>query len=154
MTPARIFDVRRIGVDESDLMDGVLDTFAEAFDDAETYASNRPSKAYMRTLLASPQFVCLAAISEGTVIGALTAYELIKFEQQRSEFYIYDLAVRESHRRAGVATCLIVALKPIAASRGAKVIFVQADYGDDAAIALYTRLGRREDVMHFDIDTE
>ena len=34
---------------------------------------------------------------------------------------------------------------------GAYVIFVQADYGDDPAIALYTKLGIREDVMHFDI---
>jgi hypothetical protein len=28
---------------------------------------------------------------------------------------------------------------------------VQADYGDDPAVALYTKLGVREDVMHFDI---
>jgi hypothetical protein len=31
---------------------------------------------------------------------------------------------------------------------------VQADYGDDPAIALYTKLGEREDVMHFDIKVE
>jgi aminoglycoside 3-N-acetyltransferase I len=31
------------------------------------------------------------------------------------------------------------------------VIYVQADKGDDPAIALYTRLGIREDVLHFDI---
>jgi aminoglycoside 3-N-acetyltransferase I len=36
-------------------------------------------------------------------------------------------------------------------SRGAWVIYVQADYGDDPAIALYSKLGTREDVMHFDI---
>ena len=35
--------------------------------------------------------------------------------------------------------------------RGIYVIFVQADQGDDAAIALYTKLGVREDVLHFDI---
>jgi aminoglycoside 3-N-acetyltransferase I len=28
---------------------------------------------------------------------------------------------------------------------------VQADYGDDPAVALYTKLGVREDVMHFDL---
>jgi aminoglycoside 3-N-acetyltransferase I len=28
---------------------------------------------------------------------------------------------------------------------------VQADHGDDPAIALYTKLGTREDVLHFDI---
>jgi aminoglycoside 3-N-acetyltransferase I len=42
-------------------------------------------------------------------------------------------------------------LRDIARRRGAWVIFVQADYGDEAAIALYTKLGEREDVMHFDI---
>jgi aminoglycoside 3-N-acetyltransferase I len=31
------------------------------------------------------------------------------------------------------------------------VIFVQADYGDDPAIALYSKLGTREEVLHFDI---
>jgi aminoglycoside 3-N-acetyltransferase I len=31
------------------------------------------------------------------------------------------------------------------------VIYVQADYGDDAAVALYEKLGLREEVMHFDI---
>ncbi len=28
---------------------------------------------------------------------------------------------------------------------------VQTDYGDEPAIALYTKLGVRKDVMHFDI---
>jgi aminoglycoside 3-N-acetyltransferase I len=33
------------------------------------------------------------------------------------------------------------------------VIFLQADSGveEEAAIALYTKLGRREEVLHFDI---
>jgi len=50
-----------------------------------------------------------------------------------------------------VATSLIEELKKLAVARGAYVIYVQADRGDDAAIALYTKLGTREDVMHFDI---
>ena len=57
----------------------------------------------------------------------------------------------QSLRRHGVATELIGVLKTVAAQRGIYVIFVQADYGDDAAVALYTKLGTREDVMHFDI---
>jgi hypothetical protein len=35
---------------------------------------------------------------------------------------------------------------------GAYVIYVQADYGDDPTVALYTKLGVWEDVMHFDND--
>ncbi|HRN85404.1 MAG TPA: GNAT family N-acetyltransferase, partial [Hyphomicrobium sp.] len=81
----------------------------------------------------------------------LAAYELRKFEQERSEFYIYDLAVAETHRRQGIATALIGRLTEIAAENGGYVVFVQADRGDDAAIALYSKLGTREDVLHFDI---
>ena len=56
-----------------------------------------------------------------------------------------------AHRREGIATALIQELKKIALARAAYVIFVQADIGDDPAIALYTKLGVREDVLHFDI---
>ena len=51
-----------------------------------------------------------------------------------------------------MATALIAELKRICSLRGVYVIFVQADYGDDPAIALYTKLGIREEVLHFDIE--
>jgi aminoglycoside 3-N-acetyltransferase I len=85
------------------------------------------------------------------VVGGLAAYELEKFEQDRREIYIYDLAVVEQHRRKGIATQLIEELRRIAKARGAYVIFVQADLGDAPAIRLYESLGRRESVYHFDI---
>jgi aminoglycoside 3-N-acetyltransferase I len=85
------------------------------------------------------------------VVDGLAAYELHKFEQERSEIYIYDLAVAAAHRRECIATALIQELKMIAAERGAYVIFVQADIGDAPAIEAYTKLGAREDVLHFDI---
>ena len=90
-------------------------------------------------------------MKSGEVVGGIAAYELHKFEQERSEIYIYDLAVAAAHRREGIATALILELKKIAAARGAYVVFVQADPGDVPAIALYTKLGTREDVLHFDI---
>lgn len=84
-------------------------------------------------------------------MGGITAYELPKFEQERSEIYIYDLAVAALHRRKGVATALINEMRKIASSRGAYVIFVQADHGDEPAIALYTKFGTGESVLSFDI---
>lgn len=125
--------------------------FAEAFDDAESYAADPPSDEYLSGLLAKEHVVALAATSGGQIVGGLVAYELDKLERARREVYIYDLAVALEHRRRGVATALIGALCAIAAERGAWVIFVQADYGDDPAVALYEKLGSREDVMHFDI---
>ena len=98
--------------------------------------------------------IVLVALIKDRVVGGLVAYELEKFEQPRSEIYIYDLAVAAAHRREGIATALIQDLKMIAAARQAYVIFVQADLGDEPAIALYTKLGAREDVLHFDIAVE
>jgi aminoglycoside 3-N-acetyltransferase I len=145
------FSVRRLAPANIGVMRDLLRMLGEAFEDIETFSAKQPSEAYLHRLLAKPDFVALAAIQGDNVIGGLMAYELQKFEQERSEYYIYDLAVREDCRRRGVATALIESLKPIAAASGAYVIFVQADYGDDPAVALYTKLGVREDVMHFDI---
>jgi aminoglycoside 3-N-acetyltransferase I len=93
------------------------------------------------------------ALADDTVVGGLVAYSLRKIEQERSEIYIYDLAVSTAHRRQGIATGLIDALKRIARERGAYVIYVQADKGDAEAIALYKKIGgHQEAVFHFDID--
>jgi aminoglycoside 3-N-acetyltransferase I len=145
--------IRQLTAADGALMEGLLTTFGEAFDDVETYSAHRPSEGYLRQLLGSDSFIALAAVKHGTVVGGLTAYELKKFEQERSELYIYDLAVAAEHRRVGIATMLIEQLKAIAAERRAYVIFVQADTSaeDEPAIALYAKLGRREEVLHFDI---
>ena len=134
-------------------MEPLLDMFGEAFDDPDSYSAKRPSVEYQRRLLASDYFIALAAFKGSEIVGGIAAYELKKFEQERSEIYIYDLAVAASFRREGIATAMIEELKKIAAERGAYVIYVQADTGieDEPAIALYTKMGVREDVLHFDI---
>jgi aminoglycoside 3-N-acetyltransferase I len=144
-------DIRHLTPEDLPLLDAILDLFAEAFDAPEAYSAARPSPDWARRLLGGAQFIALAAVEEGAVTGAMAAYMLDKFEQERREIYIYDLAVAAPHRRRGIATALIAELQEIAAGRGAGVIYVQADYGDAPAVALYTKLGVREDVMHFDI---
>jgi aminoglycoside 3-N-acetyltransferase I len=130
----------------------VLRLFADAFDDSASYLGVPPGKTYSERLLGDDSFILLTARVDGVLAGALAAYELRKFEQERSEIYIYDLAVALPFRRRGVATALIEALKPIARAQGAWMIYVQADAGDEPAMALYRKLGVQEDVHHFDID--
>ena len=144
-------NIRQLSANDLPLMESLLTTFGEAFNEVDTYDSSRPSTAYLKRLLCSDYFIALAALKNGSVVGGIAAYELQKFEQERSEIYIYDLAVAAAHRREGIATALIQKLKKIAVARAAYVIFVQADLGDDPAIGLYTKLGTREDVLHFDI---
>lgn len=129
----------------------LLVVFAFAFEDHESYRSAVPSDEYLNNLLEREDFIPLVAIANGRVVGGLAAYVLQKFEQERSEIYIYDLAVDEAYRRRGIATGLINKLREIARETGAWVIYVQADHGDDPAIKLYESLGAREDVLHFDI---
>ena len=143
--------ILQLGPGDAGLMDAVLSFFGEAFNDPVSYTSKRPSTDYLRTLLGGDSFIALAKLDGDKVTGALCAYELRKFEQERSEIYIYDLAVAAAHRRKGVATALIRELQHIGARRGAWVIFVQADPPDEPAVALYAKLGAREDVLHFDI---
>lgn len=146
------FSIRRLTSLDIAEMRSMLLVLGKAFGEIETFTDNPPRSSYLEKLLDSDTFIALSAFDGERVVGGLAAYVLQKFEQERSEVYIYDLAVAEEHRRLGIATGLIEALKGIAAGLGAYVIFVQADCGDDPAIALYTRLGTREDVMHFDIE--
>lgn len=145
------FTIRRLTPEDLPRFEAVLSLFGEAFEDPDSYEAARPRPAYLSRLLGGGHFIALAALDGETVVGGLAAYVLDKFEQERSEIYIYDLAVAAGHRRRGAATAMIAELQGIATQRGAYVIFVQADRGDDPAIALYTKLGTREDVMHFDI---
>lgn len=129
----------------------LLKVFSGAFEDTAVYQGDVLGDAYLAALLGKDHFIALAAIEGGRVLGGLIAHVLDKFEQARSEVYIYDLAVQASHPRRGIATGLIFRLKPLARARGAWVIFVEADHGDMPAIQLYESLGAREDVYHFDI---
>jgi aminoglycoside 3-N-acetyltransferase I len=148
----RSFEILHLAPDDLAPLRALSALFGEAFADAETYGAHPPDDAYLEALLGKDHVIALVARIAGEVVGGLVAYQLEKFERARSEIYIYDLAVAAAHRRQGAATALITQLREIAVQRGVWVIYVQADYGDDPAIALYEKLGTREDVMHFDIE--
>ncbi len=148
------YEYRQLGQKETSLLKNILTVFADSFDDHETYQSKIPSDTYLQSLLGKSYFIALVAIHNNEVVGGITAYELEKPEQERREIYIYDLAVSESHRRHGIATALIYKLKQIAKKRDAYIIYVQADEDDTPAIQLYESLGKKDNVLHFDIPVD
>ncbi|GGX72488.1 AAC(3)-I family aminoglycoside N-acetyltransferase [Saccharospirillum salsuginis] len=154
MAISRSHSIKQLTAEDLNLMAGLMQVFGKAFDEIETYTGATPDEPYLTNLLNLDTFIALVALDGDTVIGGLAAYVLPKFEQARSEVYIYDLAVDEAYRRQGFATAMIEHLKPVAKAKGAYVVFVQADHGDDPAIALYNSLGEREDVLHFDIPVD
>jgi aminoglycoside 3-N-acetyltransferase I len=127
--------------------------FAAAFDD-EAYRAAPPDEAYVARVLGLPHVIVLAARVDGAVVGGLVAYQLDKFEQDRREIYIYDLAVLEAQRRKGIARSLIQVLQRLASDRGAYVIFVQAGLDDAPAIALYRSLGVEATAHHYDVPVQ
>ena len=129
------FCVRTLQSGDVATLRGMLEVFGRAFEDIDRYCGNQPRESYLRKLIEGDTLIAIAALAGSKVIGALVAYELRKIEQEVSEIYIYDLAVEESHRRAGIATAMIEKLKLNAASRSASLIYVQADYGDEPSFA-------------------
>lgn len=97
-------EIRILGPDDLPTMRDMLSMFGTAFAELDTYTAQPPPDDYLRGLLASPTFIASAGLDRAEVVGGLAAYVLPKFERARSEIYIYDLAVAESHRRRGIAT--------------------------------------------------
>ena len=83
-----MFQVVQLGSGDVAQLRGMLAVFGAAFHDIEGYRPERPRCEYLESLLKSDSFIALAAVADGAVVGALAAYELRKFEQERSEIYI------------------------------------------------------------------
>ncbi len=145
------YNISQLNSSEINDFRNLLNLFGEVFAEPNTYQNNQPSDNYLKKLLKRDTFIALVASQENKIIGGLTAYVLDKFEQERREIYIYDLAVLSFYRRQKVATHLILYLRKIARQLDSYVIFVQADQGDTPAICLYESLGIKENIYHFDI---
>lgn len=108
--------LRHLTRNDLPMMQSLCEMFGVAFNDLDTYTGKPPDATYLRSLLGSDTFIALAALKDDVVVGGIAAYQLRKFEQARSEIYLYDLAVLEAQRREGIATALIEALKRVAAA--------------------------------------
>ncbi|QUL37568.1 GNAT family N-acetyltransferase [Erythrobacter sp. JK5] len=146
--------VRRLGPGDLAGYRTMNAVFSEVFEEPENYADRPPGDSHARAWLANANNIAILAEAGGKTVGALAGYVLPKFEQERSELFIYDLAVRESHRRRGAATAMIEETRKIARNVGAWTVFVQADTTpeDEPAQALYRKLASSEiTALHFDI---
>lgn len=95
MTTAESLVIERLDRRSLVKMRDALRVFADAFDEESNFFSSPPGDSYLERLLSDERFILLTAVVDGKVVGALSAYELVKYEQERSELYIYDLAVAE-----------------------------------------------------------
>lgn len=147
------YSIRRLSKNDLDTMRSLNVLFGDVFKDSESYHDHKPSDDYLRDFLEDERNITVVALQGDKVVGGLVAYILDKFEKQRREVYLYDLAVSTEHQRKGVGRQLLDELKIIARELGAYVVFVQADEGDEA-VAFYESLAPSENLRtrNFDFD--
>lgn len=146
--------IERLGPGGLPTLRALNELFGEVFGEPQTYGGDPPDDDWCRDLLAREDVILLVAVDGPQIVGGLAAYVLRKFEQARSEIYIYDLAVADDRRREGIATALIGEVRRIGRERKAWTIFVQADVvpEDEPARRLYRKLASEEiTALHFDI---
>jgi aminoglycoside 3-N-acetyltransferase I len=87
---------------------------------------------------------------EDEVMGGLTACGLPMYYSNRSEIFLYDLAVKPEYQRMGFGKGLIQSLKEYCIKNGIKEFFVMAHEEDEHAIEFYRATGGRgEKVINF-----
>lgn len=145
--------VSRLGDNDVRKLRSLNDLFGEVFDDAENYHTNPPSDSYLAEFLKMQNHIVLIVENDGKLVGGLVAYVLNKFEQQRKEIYVYDLAVASDAQRQGIGRKLMTEIRRIAKIEEAYVVYLQADEGDDA-VHFYRSLGPKEEsaTRSFDFD--
>jgi len=145
------FHIIRLYRDNLKLFVELVEMFNEVFEEYNKVASTKQ----LDKLLNNPKFHAIAVIHNDTIIGGLTAYELDKYYSDKSEMYIYDIAVRTKYHNQGIGKALINYLKSYSAINGIESIFVQAYSEEDQAVKFYeSTIGSGLKVKHFNFDIE
>ncbi len=137
MKPAN-YQFKRLGPEDLPLMKQLIGLFKEVFELTERRIADEQRLTH---LLAKPDFIIWVALSEGTIVGGLTAFELPMYYEQTDELFIYDIAVHPSYQRQGLGRRLLEELKTFGVSRGITCVFVDADVEDQHALDFYQSTG-------------
>jgi len=144
---AKKLDVRKLTEEDVSAFHSLIEMFNLVFEEAEPTVS---SDTNLLRLLSNHHFVAIAALNENEVAGGLTAYELPMYSSERSELFLYDLAVKPDYQRMGIGKSLIRSLKDYCTSEGIELFFVLAHEEDEHAIEFYHSTGgRSEKVINF-----
>ena len=136
--------IRRLAIADVAQLRNLIHLFRDVFEEA---AAALPTIAYHKKLLADPHFLAFCAFSEGEVVGGITAYELLKYDEEASEIFVYDIAVAPQHHRMGLGKQLVSTLTEYGKKQGVKVIFVGANEEDQHALDFYEATGGKGEKM-------
>jgi aminoglycoside 3-N-acetyltransferase I len=136
---------KRLTVADRELARALFAMMAEVFGEAGESLSD----AYLDRLLGRVDFWAIAAVVDDEIVGGLTAHALALTRAERSEMFIYDIAVRKDRQRMGVGRHLMTSLFEAADAVGIHDVFVPADNEDLHALDFYRALGGVADSVTF-----
>ena len=140
---------RRLGPKDSNQARNLIALFDRVFEEPTRPMLSEPD---LLLRLGNEHVWVMVAMDQGETLGGLVGYELPKFETQRSELYLYDLAVESAHQGQGIGRGLLDALIAQVKTTDIWAVFVQADLGDEVPNALYQSYGyKQEKVHHYDL---
>lgn len=142
-----VISIQRLKISDVEDFKALIQLFIEVFEENSTdFASDK----HLERLLNNEYFSVFVAKANDRVVGGLTAYELIKYYSNKSELYIYDIAVAPTFQKKGVGRLLMEALKNYCAVHSIDEMFVEAHTEDETAVKFYqSTLGEFEEVAHF-----
>ena len=144
-----VLEILRIQGNDLERFIELVELLNEVFEEPNKVASERQ----LRELLSKPDFLAIAIINENKVIGGLTGYELQRYYTDKSELYIYDIAVKTEFQNQGIGKKLIDYVKDYSIKNGIEGVFVEAHSEDEQAVKFYeSTFGNSEKVDHFNFE--
>jgi aminoglycoside 3-N-acetyltransferase I len=100
-----------------------------------------PTREHAAEFLADDRMVFLVAFEAGDPLGFVFGYELLRRHGDPTIFFVYEVDVREQHRRRGVARMLFGELERLARNRRIRRAFVLTAESNEPAMRLYESVG-------------
>lgn len=140
-------EIKKLSSPDIEIFKELILVFEDVF---EMKNFEMPHDNHLRQLLSKNDFYVFVALSNGEVVGGLTAYTLQQYYSERPLVYVYDLAVKTDMQRKGIGTKLMAEIVDYCQKTGVEEVFVQADEIDQYAVDFYRSTGAvGEKVIHF-----
>ena len=144
-------EIRKLTNQDVSAFKALLLLFNQAFEEERDLSTTEQLSA----LLNNRQFVVMAAFSREEILGGLTAYELPLYYDNKTEIFLYDMAIHPDHQRKGIGKQLLEFLKDYCAQNKINTFFVLAHEEDVHALEFYHATGgQREQVANFVFEIE
>ena len=115
-------EIRKLTDQDVSAFKALLLLFNQAFEEELDLSTTE----HLSVLLNNRQFVVMAAFSGEEILGGLTAYELPLYYDNKTEIFLYDMAIHPDHQRKGIGKQLLEFLKAYCAKNQIITLYVLA----------------------------